>query len=385
MNLQYYTLIGCILALLGCKTAPVASTQGNEPGQGMSPGTNRVQKSVPLDQQAFSVVATTNQLEAQWLRTPTNFFKLGPGDTIEIELLGEAASRASAVVGPDGKIYFGLLPGTFVWGLTLAETKKVLEEGLQKFFRDQPLIALTLRGVTSQRVWILGQVAAPGIYPLATPLTLLEAISLAGGSAAGGANAGGGANEGANAGAPEGELRNSFVMREGRLLGVDFYRLLQKGDLSQNIYLQADDFVYLKPGGALNVYVLGAVAKSGPVPFVDKVSLLGAVASAGSTVPYAQFSEVAIIRGSLTKPSLAKVNYRAITKGQAPDVWLEPGDIVYVPFSPFRTIGEIAEMTLDRFVRSVAISEGVRAVNSGTAPVGISIGLDGGLGVGPVR
>jgi hypothetical protein len=147
---------------------------------------------------------------------PDQFYRLGPGDTIEIELLGELASRSSAVVGPDGKIYFALLPGTFVWGLTLSETKKVLQEGMQKFFRDPPLMTLSLRGVTSQRVWILGQIPAPGIYPLSKPLTLLEAISLAGGSASAGV-----------------DLRNSFVMREANcsasiFTGFCFRRFVSK-------------------------------------------------------------------------------------------------------------------------------------------------------------
>ncbi len=377
MNLCYYTLIGCSLVLLGCRTTPETSSSAQEAEPGVSTRTNRLQKPVSLDQSAFSVVPTTNQLDAQWLQTPTNFFRLGPGDTIEIEVIGEAASRTAAVVGPDGKIYFGLLPGTFVWGLTLAEARKALEDGLQKFFREQPRVTLTLRGVASQRIWILGQVPNPGIYPLATPLTLLEAISLAGGSA------GGISAEAVGAGAPAANLRNSFVMREGKLLGVDFYRLFQKGDMSQNIYLQADDFIYLKPGGAPKVYVLGAVARSGPVPFVDKVSLLSAIASAGSTVPYANFREVAIIRGSLTKPSLATVNYRAVAKGQAPDVLLEPGDIVYVPFSPFKQIGELADSVLQQFVRTIALNEGVRAVNPAAGPVGISVGID--TGTGPIR
>ena len=66
---------------------------------------------------------------------------------------------------------------------------------------------------------------------------------------------------------PQGEetadLQNSFVMREGQLLKVDFYKLLRQGDLSQNIYLQPDDFVYVRSASARNVYVLGAVPTVG--------------------------------------------------------------------------------------------------------------------------
>jgi hypothetical protein len=119
---------------------------------------------------------------------------------------------------------------------------------------------------------------------------------------------------------------------------------------------------------------------------VDRVSLLSAIAAAGGPVPYAQFWEVAIIRGSLTNPSAASVNFRAIAKGQAPDVWLEPGDIVYVPFSPYKKIGEFADSILNQFVRTVAVNEGVRAVDPNAGPVGISIGVGGASAGGvPIR
>ena len=362
----------------GCKTAPSSPSTGAASGatnaapaasEGAA-GENVVRpqgKAVPLDQEAFTLVATTNQLDPQWLQTPTNFFRLGPGDAVEIEVLGETASRSQVTVGPDGKIYFGLLPGTFVWGLSLAEAKTLLDQGLEKFFRDRPQTALTLRGVNSQRIWVLGSIQTPGVYPLAVPTTLLDAISLGGGSITG---------------AQESDLRNSFVMREGQLLPVDFYRLLRKGDLSQNIYLKSDDFVYLRPNSGDSVYVLGAVARSGPVPFASEITLIRALALSGGTVRYAYGSHVAIVRGSLTQPTIATVDYKAIAKGRAPDVILEPGDIVYVPFAPYRKIQELADSLLRQFVSSVALNEGQRAVVRGAQPIGISVGSLGGLGGG---
>src|SRR5688500_19855020 len=43
------------------------------------------------------------------------------------------------------------------------------------------------------------------------------------------------------------DLRRAFIVRRGKLLPVDFYKLLKEGDLYQNIYLEADDFIYM-PG-----------------------------------------------------------------------------------------------------------------------------------------
>jgi len=42
-------------------------------------------------------------------------------------LIGDPASRTITVVGPDGKLYFNLLPGVDVWGLTLTDAKARLE------------------------------------------------------------------------------------------------------------------------------------------------------------------------------------------------------------------------------------------------------------------
>ena len=70
---------------------------------------------------------------------------------------------------------------------------------------------------------------------------------------------------------------------------------------------------------------------------------------------------VAIVRGSLTEPKIAVVDYKEIVKGKAPDVLLEPGDIVYVPFSPYRTLVKYADLILKTFVQTVAINEGARA------------------------
>src|SRR5689334_2180979 len=51
-----------------------------------------------------------------WLQPPTKAFTLGPGDRLEIEVLGETGTRAPVTVGPDGKIYYYLLPGLRVEG-----------------------------------------------------------------------------------------------------------------------------------------------------------------------------------------------------------------------------------------------------------------------------
>lgn len=310
--------------------------------------------------------AATNQIQPDWLKPSTNLFVLGPGDVFEIEIIGDVTTHAMAKVGPDGKIYYNLLPGLDVWGLTLAEAKATLEKELAKYFA-QPQVTLTLRAVESKRIWLLGRFNAPGIYPIATPMTLLEAVSLAGGA---------GASPGVGGTTVElADLRHGFVLRQGQLLPVDFYRLIQEGDMTQNIYLQPDDFVHLPSSLSQEIYVLGGVRGPRSVPYRDRMSLTFAMASVGGPAPDAYLSHVAIVRGSLSEPQIAVVDYRAILAGKATDVLLEPRDIVYVPLTPYRYLTKYLDQILRSFVHIVAANEGSTAVSRRGGTVGLSLGV----------
>jgi protein involved in polysaccharide export with SLBB domain len=336
-----------------------------------------------LESNQFEVVEVTNVVKAEWLKPPTNLFRLGPTDVIEIETLGEASSRVQSAVGPDGKIYYGLLPGVFVWGLTLAETRDLLEKEMSKYLRVKPEMTVTLRTVGSQRVWVMGSVQNPGVYTMRAPMRVIEAVAQAGGPLA---------DPGMNAGVPN--LDYSFLLREGVPVRLDFARLIRNGDLSQNIYLQPDDFLYLRPGVIRNIYVLGAVRRptvistfgeaSASIPAVrmpstvgyrDQTTLAAAIAAAGGTAEYAQRYKIAVVRGSLSNPRIAAVDLTDIMKGRAPDVTLEPGDIVYVPYVPWYRLGVLAQEILGTFVQTWAANEGYNAVVGDAAPIRPSVGF----------
>lgn len=326
-------------------------------------------------------VVLTNTVDPQLLKAPTQLFTLGPGDKLELELIGNPASRAITVVGPDGKLYFNLIPGVDVWGLTLMEARTRLENSFTNFVREQPRIAMTLRGVESKRIWILGAVQAPGVYPIATPMTLLEAISLAGGTLSMTTF-----RDQAAAGIGEelADLKRSFVLRRGELLPVDFQQLLYQGDLSQNIYLEPDDFVYVPAGTARMIYVLGAVTQPRPVPYMEGMTVVGAVANAYGTLKEAHLSQVAVVRGSLVQPQITIVDYWKVIRGEAPDVRLMPEDIVYVPLSPYRYLRRYMEVILNTFVTSTAINAGSYVVTKQQGfPPGIFIPVGSGIQIYP--
>ncbi|HEX7863106.1 MAG TPA: polysaccharide biosynthesis/export family protein [Verrucomicrobiae bacterium] len=317
----------------------------------------------------LSTVESTNTIQQDWLRPPTNFFTLGPGDKLEVEILGDPSSRALTTVGPDGRLYYYLLPGVDVWGLTLDQAKERIELGLREFLTE-PRVALQLRSIDSTRVWILGRVANAGIYPMAAPMTLLEAISLAGGTMTS-----------TESGTSEdlADLPNSFVVRNGERLPVSIDKLLREGDMRHNIYLHPDDFVFLPSSVTRDIYVLGAVRNPKAVPRQHN-TLIGAIAEAGGPAKNSHLTQVAIVRGSLDNPKIAIIDYTDIVSGKASNVLLEPRDIVYVPYSPYRFINKYLDLILLTFVRAVAINEGARAAEPTAAPAGVTIGVSGSPG-----
>jgi polysaccharide biosynthesis/export protein len=340
--------------------------------------------SSPANPARLTPAGLTNRIDPAWLTPPTQLFTLGPGDRLELEIMGEPASRSLTIVAPDGKVYFNLLPGVDVWGLTLSQAKEKLEKELAKYVRQQPQLSVVLRGVESKRIWMLGRITAPGVYALAQPMTLLEAISMAGGTLSPTAFRG---QEAGDVGEELADLPRSFVLRHGERLPVDFQRLLIKGDLSQNIYLQPDDFVYFPGATAKEVYVLGAVNQPRPVPYRPGLTVAQAIASAYGTLNGAYLSHVTVVRGSLSNPEMATVDYKNAIRGEAPDLPLQPRDIVYVPFSPYRYLYRYVQLAIQTFVSSAAINAGTRAVGQttvgGTGAAGVFIPVGSGIQITP--
>jgi protein involved in polysaccharide export with SLBB domain len=328
-----------------------------------------------------STVTVSRKIEPDWLKPSPDLFTLGPGDRLEIEVLGDPASRAITVVAPDGKLYFNFLEGIDVWGATIAQAKALLENQIANYVREKPQVSIILRGVESKRIWVLGRVQAPGVYAMAAPMTLLEAISMAGGTLS---LSNYRDQEAAGINQEMADLRHSFVIRQGKVLPVNFERLLNRGDLSQNIYLQPDDFVYLPAARAKVVYVLGAVTQPRSIAYSEGLTVAGAVASAYGTLKDAYTHHVAVVRGSLTEPQVTIVDYKNVIRGQARDIALQPHDIVYVPFSPYRYLERYIEIAINTFASAAAINAGEAAVTKQpTAGAGVFIPVGSGISIIP--
>jgi polysaccharide biosynthesis/export protein len=344
-------LAAFIAGLSGCTTMPLPVAREGIPAPAMA--------------ELYTPPATP--LDPALLRPTEAVFRLGPGDQLEIEGMGDISTVTPVTIGPDGKIYYSILPGIDLWGLTLPEARDRIAVEMQKYFREKPVVTLALRSVASQRVWLLGRVGSPGIYSLERPTPLLDALAQAGGLEVV-TPPGGGPSETA-------DLTRSFLIRDGHLVPVDFERLLRDGDLSQNVYLRPDDFVYIPSVRSSQVHVLGAVLQPRSERMAGQLTLIQAIALAGGTVPHASLPNVAILRGSLAHPQIAIVDVKQVLHGKAPDVRLMPDDIVYVPYTPERILLRYMNLILDTFVRTVGVNEGAYAITNKATPVSVGVNI----------
>jgi polysaccharide export outer membrane protein len=352
IRLSFLVVLAAGLACLsGCETTPLpVAMQG-----------------VPAPVTAELSALPEQPLDPALLQPSQSAFRLGPGDVLEIEVMGDLTTQTTVTVGPDGKVYYDILPGIDVWGLTLPEARDRIGDGLKKYIREKPVVTLALRTVASQQVWVLGRLNSPGVYALGRPTSLLDAVAEAGGLE-GSTPVGGTYSESA-------DLSHSFLIRDGHLIPVDFQRLLRGGDLSQNVYLQTGDFIFVPSLRSAQVHVIGAVLQPRSERMTGSLTVIQAIALAGGTVPDACLRNVAILRGSLAHPQIAIVAVNKVLHGNAPDVRLEPGDIVYVPYTPERVLLRYVNLVLDTFVRTVGVNEGAYAINSKAQPITVGVTL----------
>jgi polysaccharide export outer membrane protein len=317
----------------------------------------------------FESAPPNELIDPVWLQKPTKAYTLGPGDKLELEIMGETGTRTDTFVTPDSKVYFDLVPGIDVAGKTTRQLQTELEAGLAKYYK-QPQVAVTLREALSQRVWVLGRLNAPGIYPIKQPMRVLDAVSQAGGLFT--SRFTGTTEELA-------DLKHSFMVRGGKTLPVDFEKLIREGDMTQNIYLEPNDYLYLPSSLTNEVYVLGAVTEPRPIGFMSDMNLMAALGRGLGLTPGADLTHVSIIRGSLTNPQIATVNALLIMNGKATNVRLEPGDIVYVPGPGTISPGGLAREAVNTFVRLVSANEGSNSGASDSAGVGVNIDIGGSI------
>lgn len=116
------------------------------------------------------------------LPTPTEKSTVGPGDVFVMEIVGEKELPREYQVASDGSVDLPYLHTVQVAGLEPQEIGRLVRKLLmERQFLSDPSIVVQVKEYNSRRVTLMGQVAKPGTFPYTPGLTLIQALSQAGG------------------------------------------------------------------------------------------------------------------------------------------------------------------------------------------------------------
>lgn len=242
---------------------------------------------------------------------------IGPGDLLHITVLREPELDQHMRVLDSGEITLALAGNLPVQGLTPAEAAaRIADQYRAGKFLLHPEVTVFVEEYATQAVTILGEVGHPGTVHLASPHTLIDVLSLAGGL-----------NQYAD--------RHIVIQRAGKDGERIRAFLPNRADeaLNADVLVRPGDTVIVPKAGI--VYVLGDVAHPGGYVMQNdsKLTVLQAIALAAGTSRTASERRVRLVRNVDGQTLSLDLPLRDMERGREPDVPLQASDILYVPFS----------------------------------------------------
>ena len=158
-------------------------------------------------------------------KPPEEFYQIGAGDSLNINVWKEPTLSGSVKVRPDGYVTLPLINEVQVSGQTTGQLRKTLEDKYKEYTTD-PFVTIRVEGIASSEVFLVGQVGKPGAFPLSGNETLLQLLTRSGGL---------------GVFADRSNIR--VVRRDGSKVTeyVVDYDAIIKGDLKQDVLLRPGD------------------------------------------------------------------------------------------------------------------------------------------------
>ena len=357
----------CTLALVGCtplsqpQTVPPA-TQSPPPSLHTSPTSGEQAALTSMTPEASDLKDLASLWQKRLHDTPLGDYPLGPGDVLEISVpaMEELNGRVVRVSG-EGTITFPLIGMLQVAGLTEAEVRGKIQHQL-KTYMHSPQFNLFVREYRSRQVAVIGAVAKPGLYNLASETdTILDIVASVGGMTVdaaprillipaeptdnGRAKALAAVFPVQLASAPP----SSRMLKQTEPLVLDLQNLARGGE---QIYLslpaRPGDVIIVPASG--QVLVQGWVEKPGPYKITPGLTVLGAVAAAGGPLFPANTSSVRILRSGKHGNRLTyTVDLEQFKQGEMPDLPVQEADVVDVS----STTAKLVPYGIYRFINSL--------------------------------
>jgi polysaccharide export outer membrane protein len=247
---------------------------------------------------------------------------IGPRDVLDIKVFQDPALNTRATVTDDGKISFPLVGKVEVNGLRPVQLEQALKQALELKYMQKADVTVLVLEAGNRPISVIGAVTRPGHINATGNITLMQALTQAGGLA-------------------PGYGKTVYVLRSAAnglsdQIAIDLDDLMVNGNPDLNLPLRPNDVVNIPVDSMINIYLLGEVMRPGKVQFRRSQSptLLQALADAGGPTDRAA-SKCVIKRKGNGKDTSIVVDYKKILNGKAPDVPLQDDDTIYVRESTF--------------------------------------------------
>jgi polysaccharide export outer membrane protein len=245
-------------------------------------------------------------------------YRVGPGDVLDVAVLGNADLTRTATVQPTGSITFPLLNEVPVAGLTVSEVQRRLTALLIKDFLVDPHVEVKVKEFQSQFVIVLGEVNTPGRKVLRGGSRLVDVLVEAGGFTP---RASGEIVITRTEGSFEGGSKSLRMRLGGTFSAQDYVGLelaLRNGDV---ITAPARQYVTVE----------GEVQRPGRYAIEGDLTVTGAISTAGGLTRFGS-SDVKLrrIEAGTGRVTITKVDLKDVRKGKYPDPPVAPNDVITV-------------------------------------------------------
>ena len=272
---------------------------------------------------ALATLLSCVPLVAQGSTSDGPAYRIGPRDLVAIRVFEEPKLNVDLRVNDDGTIRLPLVGRVDAEGLTEDELTQRLKGVLEEELLQRASVSVEILEYRSRPISVIGAVRSPGTLNTSGRLTLLEALTAAGGLSP-----------------SHGEEIHVLRRASNGLtdqVEIPIEDLLVRADPDVNIPIFANDLINVPAAVDVTIYCLGEVANPGALTFksTDRITLLTAIARAGGLTERASKKLLIKRRQPDGDTREIEVRYKRIISGRQPDPELRPGDVIVVKESFF--------------------------------------------------
>jgi polysaccharide export outer membrane protein len=267
-------------------------------------------------------------------------YLIGEGDTLTISVWGERDLTLPAViVRPDGKISIPAVGEVMAANTTVKDLQTTLTGKIGRIVKN-PIVTVMVTGITNNKVYLFGGGVNSRVFSLTQRTTLLQLLCQLGeqqSPADGATGAVGTSVVGTSNSARDVDIKNAYVLRNGKKIKQNFYSLFVDGNIAEDMVIEPNDVVFIPGYNDKNVYVMGAVNTPRSISYRDGLTVMAAILEAGGFTKYASQNDTVIYRKAGGRDITISVKMKKlINDGDlTQNARLQPGDYIVVKESIF--------------------------------------------------